>query len=47
MNVPERAENAFLDWLIDLARRQEASSDIRQEHDETSQDGPEGPQSKG
>ena len=47
MNVPERVEDAFLMFILDLARRQEASSDIRQEHDETSQDGPEGPQPKG
>ncbi len=39
MNVPERAEEAFLMFILDLARRQEASSDINQEHDETSQDG--------
>jgi len=47
MTISERDEGAFLDYVIDLARRQEASSDIRQEHDETSRKAPEGAQQEG
>lgn len=39
LTVSEREEGAFLDYILELARRQEASPDIRQEHDETSKDG--------
>ena len=39
MTVDQRTEDAFLDYILDLARKEMASSDIRQEHDDTSQDG--------
>ena len=47
MIVSEREESAFLDYIIDLAQRRAASSDIRQEHDETAKDAPEGASQKG
>lgn len=47
MYVSERAEEAFIAYIYDLALRHAASSRVRQdESDETAQDGPEGPRGK-
>lgn len=46
MRVDERTEDAFLRYVLDLAR-EAAASKARQGDDATAQDGPEGPQERG
>lgn len=48
MVVSQRAEDAFLAYIYELARQEAASSRVREdESDETSHEGPAGPQKKG
>ena len=47
MTVSERREDAFLDFILDLARRQADPSNSWGATDEPAQDGPEGPQERG
>lgn len=46
MTVSERAEDAFLAYVLDLARK-EAAARVRQDESATTKDGPEGVNKKG
>lgn len=47
MRIDQRTEDAFLRYVLDLARKEAAASSTRQGDDATAQDGPEGPRKKG
>ncbi|MBQ6102160.1 MAG: hypothetical protein IJL06_00645 [Kiritimatiellae bacterium] len=48
MRVDQRTEDAFLRYVLDLAREMAAAPRVRQDaRDVTAQDGPEGPRKKG
>ena len=48
MTVDQRTEDAFLDYVLDLARKEAAAPRVRQDaRDVTAQDGPEGPRKEG
>ena len=46
MTVSERTEDAFLRYVLDLAREM-AAARVRQDESATTKDGPEGPREKG
>ena len=48
MRVDQRTEDAFLRYVLDLARKEAAAPRVRQDaRDVTAQDGPEGANRKG
>lgn len=48
MTVDQRAEDAFLDYVLDLALAQgKAAAGVRQDESATTKDSPEGPNKKG
>ena len=47
VTVSEREEQAFLDYILELARKEMAAARVRQDESATTKDGPEGPNKKG
>lgn len=47
MRVDQRTEDAFLRYVLDLAREMAAAPRVRQDESATTKDGPEGPNKKG
>ena len=45
--VSEREEGSFLDYILELARKEMAAARVRQDESATTKDGPEGPNKKG
>lgn len=47
MTVDQRAEDAFLDYVLDLARKETAAARVRQDESAATKDAPAGANKKG